>query len=58
VGQAPHGPGAGRDGVDADWLDNTAGLISRLVPGQVKVFESDEVNEAKAWLVGITLDDD
>jgi hypothetical protein len=43
---------------DADWLENTAGLVSRLVPGQVKVFETDEIDEAKAWLVGITLDDD
>jgi hypothetical protein len=43
---------------DADWLENTAGVVSRLIPGEVKVFETDEIDEAKAWLVGITLDDD
>jgi hypothetical protein len=43
---------------DADWLEHGADVFTKLVPGEVKVFETDEVGEAKAWLVGITLDDD
>jgi hypothetical protein len=43
---------------DADWLENAVKLFGWLVPGDVKVFETDEVEEAKAWLVGIRLDDD
>lgn len=42
---------------DADWLENAVKLFGWLVPGDVKVFETDEVEEAKAWLVGIQLDD-
>jgi hypothetical protein len=42
---------------DEDWLENSVKAFSWLMPGDVKVFETDEVNEAKAWLVGITLDD-
>ena len=43
---------------DADWLENAVGLFSWLVPGAMRVFETDDVDEAKAWLVGIDLDDD
>ena len=43
---------------DEDWLENAMKAFSWLMPGEVKVFETDEVREAKAWLVGIELDDD
>jgi hypothetical protein len=43
---------------DADWLENAVKAFGWLLPGEVKVFETDDVPEAKAWLVGIDLDDD
>ena len=43
---------------DADWLEHAVSVFGWLVPGQVKVFETDDLDEAKAWLVGIDLDDD
>jgi SpoIIAA-like len=43
---------------DADWLEHAVSVFGWLVPGQVRVFETDEVDEAKAWLVGIDVDDD
>jgi hypothetical protein len=43
---------------DADWLEHAVSVFGWLVPGQVRVFETDEVDEAKAWLVGIGVDDD
>jgi hypothetical protein len=43
---------------DADWLEHAADLFGWLMPGEVKVFEADELDEAKAWLVGIVIDDD
>jgi hypothetical protein len=42
----------------SDDLESAVTAFSWLVPGKVKLFEDDEVSEAKAWLVGITLDDD
>ena len=41
---------------DADWLENAVKAFGWLMPGEVKVFESDDVRDAKQWLVG--LDDD
>jgi hypothetical protein len=41
---------------DADWLENAVKAFGWMMPGEVKVFESDDVHDAKAWLVGI--DDD
>jgi hypothetical protein len=41
---------------DADWLENAVRAFGWLMPGEVKVFESDDVRDAKQWLVG--LDDD
>jgi hypothetical protein len=41
---------------DADWLENAVKAFGWLMPGEVKVFESDDVRDAKGWLVGI--DDD
>jgi hypothetical protein len=43
---------------DADWLEHAVNAFGWLVPGEVKVFETDDLDEAKAWLVGIDLDDD
>ena len=41
---------------DADLLGNAAKAFGWLMPGEVKVFEPDDVRDAKQWLVGI--DDD
>ena len=41
---------------DADWLENAVKTFGWMMPGKVKVFDGDDVKEAKAWLVGI--DDD
>ena len=41
---------------DADWLENSIKAFGWLMPGEVKIFETDEVHDAKEWLVG--LDDD
>ena len=40
----------------ADWLENAVKAFGWLMPGEVKVFEPDNVRDAKQWLVG--LDDD
>ena len=37
---------------DADWLENAVKALGWLMPGEVKVFESDDVDDAKTWLVG------
>jgi SpoIIAA-like len=41
---------------DADWLENSVKAFHWLMPGEVKVFETDDVDDAKKWLAGI--DDD
>ena len=38
---------------DADWLEHAAKAVNLLVSGEIKVFESDDVRDAKIWLVGI-----
>ena len=42
---------------DADWLENAVKVFGRLMPGEVKVFEPDDVRDAKQWLVGLDDDD-
>ena len=37
---------------DADWLENTVKAFGWMMPGRVKVFETDDVDDAKEWLVG------
>jgi SpoIIAA-like len=43
---------------DADWLENSIKAFGWLMPGEVKVFETDDVHDAKEWLVGLEDDDD
>jgi SpoIIAA-like len=43
---------------DADWLENSIKAFGWLMPGEVKIFETDEVHDAKEWLVGLDDDDD
>ncbi|NUR08448.1 MAG: STAS/SEC14 domain-containing protein [Nocardioidaceae bacterium] len=43
---------------DADWLEHSVKAFAWLVPGDIKVFETDEVQEAKRWLVDLDDDDD
>jgi len=38
---------------EADWLENAIKAFGWMMPGEVKVFDDDEVDEAKAWLAGI-----
>ena len=35
---------------DADWLENSIKAFGWMMPGEVKVFDDDEVDDAKAWL--------
>lgn len=41
---------------DADWLEHAIKAFGWMMPGKVRVFDDDDVRDAKAWLVGI--DDD
>jgi len=41
---------------DADWLGNAVKAFGWLMPGEVQVFEPDDVRDAKQWLVGIDND--
>ena len=43
---------------DADWLENAIKAFGWMMPGEVRIFDDDEVAAAKAWLVGIEDDDD
>jgi hypothetical protein len=43
---------------DADWIEHSMRTLGWMVPGDIKVFETDEVPEAKRWLVGLDDDDD
>src|SRR6186997_363631 len=36
---------------DADWLENAIKALGWMMPGKVRVFDDDEVADAKAWLV-------
>jgi SpoIIAA-like len=42
---------------DADWLEHSVKAFGWLMPGKVKVFETDDVRDAKVWLVGLEDDD-
>jgi len=35
---------------DEDWLENSIKAFGWMMPGEVKVFDDDEVDEATAWL--------
>jgi hypothetical protein len=35
---------------DEDWLENSIKAFGWMMPGEVKMFDDDEVDEAKAWL--------
>jgi SpoIIAA-like len=37
---------------DADWLERSIHAFGWMMPGEIKVFEPDEVDDAKTWLVG------
>jgi SpoIIAA-like len=41
---------------DADWLENAVAAFGWLGPGEVMVFESDDVRDAEQWLVGLADD--
>ena len=43
---------------DADWLENSVEAFGWLIPGEVKVFETDDLDEAKEWLAGFSDEDD
>ena len=40
---------------DADWLERSIKAFGWMMPGEIKVFEPDDVDDAKEWLAG---DDD
>ena len=37
---------------DLGWIRNGLTLFSWMVPGELKLFSADQVDEAKAWLAG------
>lgn len=37
---------------DADWLEGAVKAFGWMMPGKVRVFDDDAVDDAKAWLVG------
>lgn len=43
---------------DADWLENSIKAFGWLVPGEVKIFETDDLDEAKEWLARSDGDED
>ena len=43
---------------DADWLENAIKAFGWMMPGEVQVFDDDDVDDAKEWLAGIASDDD
>ena len=43
---------------DADWLENSVKAFGWLMPGKVRVFETDDVDDALEWLTGQDDDDD
>ena len=43
---------------DADWLENSVKAFGWLMPGEVRVFETDDVDDALEWLTGVDDDDD
>ena len=43
---------------DADWVGRMVQAFGWMMPGRIKVFESDDVDDAKEWLVGLEDDDD
>lgn len=42
---------------DADWLEKAVKGFGWMMPGKVRVFDEDDVRDAKVWLVGIDDDD-
>ena len=37
---------------DAEWLERSIHAFGWMMPGEIKVFEPDDVDDAKAWLAG------
>jgi hypothetical protein len=35
---------------DADWLENSVKAFGWMMPGEVKVFDDDDIDQATAWL--------
>ena len=42
---------------DADWLERSIKAFGWMMPGEIKVFEPDDVDDAKEWLAGLDDDD-
>jgi hypothetical protein len=43
---------------DADWLENSIKAFGRMIPGDIKLSEPDEILETKQWLVDLDDEDD
>ncbi len=41
---------------DADWLENSVKAFGWMMPGEVQVFDDDDIDEATAWLTRPTSD--
>jgi hypothetical protein len=42
---------------DADWLEHSVQAFHWLLPGEEKVFETDDIDDARTWLVSGRDDD-
>lgn len=38
---------------DSDWMEHAVKAVNWMASGELKVFESDDLRDAKIWLVGI-----
>lgn len=36
---------------DEDWIENAVKAFGWMIPGEVKTFDDDDLDEAKAWIV-------
>lgn len=43
---------------DRDWVENMVEGLGWMMPGKVRHFDDDELDEAIAWLTGAAVDDD
>jgi len=56
VGWAPQGLEEIAIVSDAEWLEDSVKVFGWLIPGEIKVFDADEVHTK--WLVALDEDDD
>ncbi len=51
MGRAPDGLERIAVATDVDWVEHAIKALGWMMPGRVRVFDDDEVDEAERWLV-------